>query len=133
MPSILNASIFNILSVENAIIGSNIQGLNQNAVPLLKSSHNDAINNLAIYDLGTAINTSPDVSTSDANKIKLSFEVMLNDHANVTNGSYYWVGAGLVGTPNMIWVGQISMLADVPTDSRPRLSMKTSIVPSSSR
>merc|ERR1719248_88554 len=64
MPSILNASIFNILSVENAIIGSNIQGLNQNAVPLLKSSHNDAINNLAIYDLGTAINTSPDVSTS---------------------------------------------------------------------
>eukprot|EP00794_Sanderia_malayensis_P007243 gene7243-8051_t len=129
MQTVSNASIYHIESVGKATIGSNIQGLDSSAQPILKSSNNDGINNLAIYDLGIGINTNADTSTSDANKVKLSFDVILVDHQNLTNGtSLFWVGAGLVGKPSMIWVGQIKMSPVIPIDSRPRLSLKAEII-----
>ena len=129
MPTIANQSIFNIISVENAVIGANIQGLNTSAKPILKSSNNDGINNLAIYDLGIGINTNADTTNSPSNTITLNFQVILNDHKNVTNGSSHWVGAGLVGKPKMIWVGQIVMTPVIPANARPWLYMKPEIIP----
>eukprot|EP00112_Aurelia_sp_Birch-Aquarium-sp1_P002282 Seg1249.10 transcript_id=Seg1249.10/GoldUCD/mRNA.D3Y31 product="hypothetical protein" protein_id=Seg1249.10/GoldUCD/D3Y31 len=129
MPTIANQSIFNIMSVEDAVIGANIQGLNTSAKPILKSSNNDGIQNLAIYDLGIGINTNADTTNTPSNTITLSFQVILNDHNNVTNGSSHWVGAGLVGKPKMIWVGQIVMTPVIPANARPWLYMKPEILP----
>ena len=128
MPSVGNESIFTITSVEKAVIGSNIQGTNSTATPVLKSSHSDGIHDRAVYDLGTGINTNNDTSNSDPNLVVVAFEVLLNCHSNITNNSKYWVGAGLVGRPRMIWVGQIAIYAQVDAASRPRIDMMAKIM-----
>ena len=124
---ISNQSVFHISSVEQAVIGSNVKGLNASAKPRLISSQNNGINNFAIYDLGIGINVNESSNPID-DTISIKFNVILLDHNNVTNGSSHWVGAGLVGKPYMIWVGQISMTAIVPIDSRPWLNLMPSII-----
>ena len=133
MPMISNKSIYHISSVDEAVIGSNVEGLNTSARPKLISSQNDAINNFAIYDLGIGVNTKQNLTNPTADTISIQFNVLLLDHNNVTNGSSQWVGAGLVGKPYMIWVGQISMTTIVPVDSRPWLYLKPSIIPIADR
>ena len=133
MPMISNQSVFHISSVGKAVIGANVQGLNESAEPVLISTQKDGINNAAIYDLGIGTNTNSSSANPVADTISLTFNVILLDHNNVTNGSSHWVGAGLVGKPKMIWVGQISMTAIVPVDSRPWLFMKPSIIPLADR
>ena len=133
VPYISNRSVFHISSVEQAIIGSNIQGLNSSARPQLISSQNNGINNFAIYDLGIGLNVNSTSTNATADTISIKFNVILLDHNNVTNGTTQWVGAGLVGKPYMIWVGQISMTMIVPVDSRPWLHLSPSIIPIADR
>ena len=129
MPMVSNVSIFHIVSLEKAIIGSNIKGLNLNAQPIITSSNNDNISNLAVYDLGIGNNTAESTASIPDNTIELKFKILLNDHQNLTNGSSHWIGAGLVAKPKMIWVGQLTVITIVPVDSIPMLSMKCLIIP----
>lgn len=124
-----NDSVFHISSVERAEIGENIIGLNSSAKPVFISSQNNGINNAAVYDLGIGNDSQSFSGNLTKNIITVKFDVILLDNANVTNASVHWVGAGLVGKPKMIWVGQIMMTAIVPIDSRPWLQMNTSIIP----
>lgn len=58
------------------------------------------------------------------NKIMLEFEIIVNDHANVTNGTKHWVGVGVRGGSRMMWIGDVALIADVPVDRRPILQVQ---------
>ena len=73
-------------------------------------------------DFGQVESTVGDSDHSD-NKIMIEFEIVVNDHTNVTNGSKHWVGVGVRGGKRMMWIGDVALIADVPTDRRPILQI----------
>ena len=71
-----------------------------------------------VINLGHVKNPTSNVN-DDTNKIKLEFTAYMNDFPNVTDGAKFWVGAGVIGRPKMVWVGQIQVEASVSTNTAP--------------
>lgn len=112
-------------------VGSNVGGNQLNSPKLtLNSTMNDSIYfDRATFDLGLVHNKllSPDsIAILEDNMVTLSFQVLLDDHKYICNGTKYWLGVGVRGGRNMAWIAQLAFIADVPPVRRPRLQIDPS-------
>lgn len=118
-------SIMSLVSLKVNSVGKNIA--NNSALTNVKAQLNSTVGDQKLYDRGTldfgvVENVVGDADHPD-NKIMMEFEIIVNDHANVTNGSKHWVGVGVRGGKRMMWVGDVALIADVPQDRRPVLQV----------
>ncbi|CAH3026162.1 unnamed protein product [Porites evermanni] len=118
--SIMSLTYLKVLSV-----GTNID--NHNNLKAASIELNSTVGDPKLYDRATIdfglVENSAGDSDSQDNKIMLEFEIIVNDHANVTNGSKHWVGVGVRGGKRMMWIGDVALIADVPDDRRPVLQV----------
>ena len=115
-----------LVSLRVVQVGKNIN--NSAALSQTTTQLNSTVGDQKLYDRGTinfgmVENTVGDADHPD-NKIMLEFEIIVNDHANVTNGSKHWVGVGVRGGKRMMWIGDVALIADVPDDRRPILQVE---------
>ena len=106
-------------------VGTNIANHNEKkaaSVELNSTVGDPKLYDRATIDFGLVENSKGDSDSQD-NKIMLEFEIIVNDHANVTNGSKHWVGVGVRGGKRMMWIGDVALIADVPDDRRPVLQV----------
>lgn len=118
-------SIMSLVSLKVNSVGKNIA--NNSALTNVKAQLNSTVGDQKLYDRGTldfgvVENVVGDADHPD-NMIMMEFEIIVNDHANVTNGSKHWVGVGVRGGKRMMWVGDVALIADVPLDRRPVLQV----------
>ena len=116
----MSLTSFKVLSV-----GKNI---NNNAVlSQVRAQLNSTVGDPKLHDRGTIDFGTVESTVGNANhpdnKIMMEFEIIVNDHANVTNGSKHWVGVGVRGGKRMMWIGDVALIADVPLDRRPVLQV----------
>lgn len=129
LPKAGGKPIMTILSFEVVHKGANIRGINANNKPVYRSTTNiTGMYDQAVLDLGTGTNTNVDTSDSPDNQLTLTFRAILNDYANVTNSSSYWVGAGVIGKPKMVWVGQIKMKTYIKENCKPLMNIGMNII-----
>lgn len=125
-------SIMSLVSLEVVSVGKNIKNnaaLSQKMAELSSTVGDLKLHDRGTIDFGTVESTVGNVDQPD-NKIMLQFEIVVNDHANVTNGSKHWVGVGVRGGKRMMWIGDIALIAHVPVDRRPILQViATCVVP----
>ena len=118
--SIMSVTAFRVVSVGSKI--ENHRALNT-ARPQLSSTVGDPkLHDRATIDFGTVKSVTA-VGTEADHKILMEFEIIVNDHSNVTNGSKQWVGVGVRGGKRMMWICEVALIADVPTDRRPVLQV----------
>lgn len=123
-------SIMSLVSLQVVGVGKNIKNnaaLSQMTAQLSSTVGDPKLHDRGKIDFGTVESTVGDVDHPD-NKIMLEFEIIVNDHANVTNGSKHWVGVGVRGGKRMMWIGDFALIADVPVDRRPILQVVASCV-----
>lgn len=123
-------SIMSLVSLQVISVGKNIKNntaLSQMTAQLSSTVGDPKLHDRGKIDFGTVESTVGDVDQPD-NKIMLEFEIIVNDHANVTNGSKHWVGVGVRGGKRMMWIGDVALIADVPVDRRPILQVVASCV-----
>lgn len=123
-------SIMSLVSLQVISVGKNIKNntaLSQMTAQLSSTVGDPKLHDRGKIDFGTVESTVGDVNQPD-NKIMLEFEIIVNDHANVTNGSKHWVGVGVRGGKRMMWIGDVALIADVPVDRRPILQVVASCV-----
>lgn len=121
-------SIMSLVSLQVISVGKNIKNntaLSQMTAQLSSTVGDSKLHDRGKIDFGTVESTVGDVDQPD-NKIMLEFEIIVNDHANVTNGSKHWVGVGVRGGKRMMWIGDVALIADVPVDRRPILQVVAS-------
>lgn len=115
-----------LVSLRVVQVGKNINNnaaLSQMTAQLTSTVGEPKLYDRGTIDFGTVENTVGDVDHPD-NKIMLEFEIVVNDHANVTNGTKHWVGVGVRGGKRMMWIGDVALIADVPVDRRPILQVQ---------
>ena len=114
-----------LISFKVNSVGKNIK--NNTDLSNRKAQLNSAVGEPKLYDRGVIDFglVENDVGNADHpdNKIMMEFEIIVNDHANVTNGSKHWVGVGVRGGKRMMWIGDVALIADVPVDRRPVLQV----------
>lgn len=116
-------SIMSLTHLKVLSVGKNIDNHTKAASVELNSTVGDQkLYDRATIDFGLVKNSDGDSDSQD-NKIMLEFEIIVNDHANVTNGSKHWVGVGVRGGKRMMWIGDVALIADVPDDRRPVLQV----------
>ena len=120
------SSIMSLVSLQVVQVGKNIK--NNSALSKMTAKLSSTVGDTKLYDrgtidFGTVENTNGDVDHPD-NKIMVEFEIIVNDHANVTNGSKHWVGVGVRGGKRMMWISEFALIADVPVDRRPILQVQ---------
>ena len=118
-------SIMSLISFKVNSVGKNIK--NNSALSKVTAQLNSTVGDPKLYDrgvidFGLVENEVGNVDHPD-NKIMMEFEIIVNDHANVTNGSKHWVGVGVRGGKRMMWIGDVALIADVPVDRRPVLQV----------
>ncbi|PFX24679.1 uncharacterized protein LOC111331343 [Stylophora pistillata] len=123
-------SIMSLVSLEVKSVGNNIA--NNNNLSKVKAVLNSTVGDPKLHDRGSidfgeVANIAGDLDAPE-NKIEIEFEIVVNDHANVTNGSKHWVGVGVRGGKRMMWIGDVALIADVPQDRRPILQVEASCV-----
>ncbi|KAL9974032.1 hypothetical protein ACROYT_G020561 [Oculina patagonica] len=119
-------SIMSLVSLRVVQVGTNIKNntaLSQITAQLTSTVGDQKLYDRGTIDFGTVENTIGTVDHPD-NKIMLEFEIVVNDHAHVTNGSKHWVGVGVRGGKRMMWIGDVALIADVPVDRRPILQVQ---------
>lgn len=123
-------SIMSLVSLEVKSVGKNI--VNESGIDFssVKATLNSTVGDTKLHDRGSidfgeVVNNKGD-SDAPENKIEIEFEIVVNDHANVTNGSKHWVGVGVRGGKRMMWIGDVALIADVPQDRRPILQIEAS-------
>ena len=125
MPKTVKQPIIAIRDFKVLSIGSNL--IVENPAPITNSrqtTQESLLTDQSILDLGMTHNTGLTTDNVDANKVKLQFTAYLNDHNNVTDGAKFWIGAGVIGRPKMVWVGQIQITANVTTNEpKPHVNM----------
>jgi len=124
-----------LISLKVLSVGKNIENnaaLSQITANLSSTVGDPKLHDRGKIDFGTVESTVGDVDHPD-NKIMLEFEIIVNDHANVTNGSKHWVGVGVRGGKRMMWVGDFALIAEVPLDRRPILQVAASCVVSDTK
>jgi len=118
-------SIMSLISFKVNSVGKNIKNhlaLGQ-VTPQLSSTVGDLnLFDRCTIDFGTVESDVGDANHPD-NKIMMEFDIIVNDHANVTNGSKHWVGVGVRGGKRMMWIGDVALIADVPPYRRPVLQV----------
>lgn len=112
-------------------VGSNIEGsrLNNPDVTLNSSVNHTKYFDRAIYNIGEVHNkdlSSSSFNDLQTNTIVIKFQVLLEDHVYISNDTKYWVGVGLKAGLNMVWIGQLAIIADVPFTRRPRVLISAS-------
>ena len=118
-------SIMSLISFKVNSVGKSIS--NYASLSKLTSQLNSTVKDpkhfdRGVIDFGTVENEKGDTDHSD-NKIMMEFEIIVNDHPNVTNGSKHWVGVGVRGGKRMMWIGDVALIADVPENRRPHLQL----------
>lgn len=123
-------SIMSLVSLEVKSVGKNI--VNESGIDFssVKATLNSTVGDTKLHDRGSidfgeVVNKNGDLDAPE-NKIEIEFEIVVNDHANVTNGSKHWVGVGVRGGKRMMWIGDVALIADVPQDRRPILQIEAS-------
>lgn len=118
-------SIMSLISFKVNSVGKNIK--NNVNLSKITAQLNSTVGEPKLYDRGVIDFglVENDVGNADHpdNKIMMEFEIIVNDHANVTNGSKHWVGVGVRGGKRMMWIGDVALIADVPVDRRPVLQV----------
>ena len=118
-------SIMSLTSLKVNSVGKNIK--NNSALSSITAQLKSTVGDPKLYDRGTIDfgTVESDVGNADHpdNKIMMEFEIIVNDHANVTNASKHWVGVGVRGGKRMMWIGDVALIADVPNDRRPVLQV----------
>lgn len=120
MPTVNNESVMSLKSLTFESVGSNIN-LDTTLINTTRVS-------AGVLDLGTATNNASSDIDSPDNEIRVKFQAILNDNRNISNASSYWVGAGVLGKPKMVWIGQIKINTYFPEDSKPLLDIDLSMV-----
>ena len=118
-------SIMSLISFKVNSVGKSIS--NHASLSKLTSQLNSTVKDSKLFDrgvidFGTVENEKGDKDHPD-NKIMMEFEIIVNDHPNVTNGSKHWVGVGVRGGKRMMWIGDVALIADVPVNRRPLLQL----------
>lgn len=127
MPKTQEAPIAAISQFQVESIGSNIEVDNPLAVGVYrKTTDEKRLVDQAVLDLGHGKNTDSTKVNEIDNTIKIKFTAYINDHANVTQGASFWIGAGVIGRPKMVWVGQFKIITTLSTPSIPFPSMDLS-------
>lgn len=107
--------------------GSNLEDANQifsNSKATFNSTNNVTFYDRAEIELGQIDNrdlTENALASDDDNALTLSFRVVLEDSDNVVNQSCYKIGVGVKGSEHMIWISQMTFIANLPLSRRPRL------------
>ena len=128
MPKANGQPIISISSFTVSKIGANIDGLNAGAKADLRTTTSFSYKDQAVLNLGIGVNINESTADVPDNQVNLEFVALLTEHPNVTNGSTFWVGAGVVGKPKMVWVGQIAVKPLIYATRKPTLHIITSIV-----
>ena len=106
-------------------VGKNIQ--NHTALSKVTANLSSTVGEPKLYDRGVldfgTVGNEYGVADHPDNKIAMEFEIIVNDHANVTNRSKHWVGVGVRGGKRMMWIGDVALIADVPLSRRPVLQV----------
>lgn len=118
--SIMSLISFKVNSVGKSI--SNHASLSKLTSQLTSTVKDPKLFDRGVIDFGTVENENGDKDHPD-NKIMMEFEIIVNDHPNVTNGSKHWVGVGVRGGKRMMWIGDVALIADVPLNRRPLLQL----------
>ena len=118
-----------ILSVNSSHVGGNIKNrqngafkVNTTSLKLLSTSDNSADKDQVVWNIGTAMNTASDRSNSDDNKIKIRMKVLVNEVQNLTSGTIFKVGAGVIGLPRMVWIGQLNVTLKIENTRQPKMN-----------
>ena len=128
MPKANDQPIIGIRSLEVSNIGANIGGLNKGAkVDLRATTGFTNYPDQAVLNLGVGVNINESTADVPDNQVNLRFVALLTEHPNVTNGSTFWVGAGVVGKPKMVWVGQIAVKPLIYATRKPFLNILLNI------
>lgn len=118
-------SIMAITYVKVVSVGKNID--NYAALKLKEPKLNSTVKDPKLHDRATidfgTVKSVVGLADSPDNEIVIEFEIVVNDHPNVTNGSKHWVGVGVRGGERMIWIGEVALMANVPDDRRPVLKV----------
>ena len=94
-----------------------------------EATFNSTSSNKTYYDraeiaLGQIKNnavTDSALASADDNTVTLSFKVVLEDNNYVVNRSNYKIGVGVKGSQHMIWISQMTFIANVLLTRQPRL------------
>ena len=128
LPKANGQPIMSLLSFAVDHFGQNIVGVNKSAIPTyFNTTGVVGMYDQAVLNLGIGENTAASRDDIDDNKINLRFKAIVNDYSNITNDSTYWVGAGVIGKPKMVWVGQIKVKTYVANDAKPTLKIDVEI------
>lgn len=110
--------------------GSNIKQSINDAVIILNSTVNHTkYFDRATFNIGNISNkdlSSPALTDLQDNAITIKFQVILEDHKYISNGTKYWLGVGIPAGASMVWIGQIAFMADIPVIRRPRVLISPS-------
>ena len=105
--------------------GSNIEAQSlASSVAIFNSSYNNKYYDRAEIDLGLIKNKNDALVSSDENALTLIFKVVLEDNDYVVNKSNYKIGVGVKGSEHMIWISQMTFIANVVSMRRPRLHIE---------
>ena len=121
MPKTQDSPIGSIRQFEVVSIGDHISVEHSPPIKTNRSTTADKrLIDQSVIDLGQSLDIKPVANhDNDKNKIKVKFTVYVNDHSNVTEGANFWIGAGVIGRPKMVWVGQIKLTTTLSTPSVP--------------
>lgn len=118
-------SIMSLVYFKVNSVGKNIQ--NHTALSKVTANLSSTVGEPKLYDRGVldfgTVGNEYGVADHPDNKIAMEFEIIVNDHANVTNRSKHWVGVGVRGGKRMMWIGDVALIADVPLSRRPVLQV----------
>ena len=86
----------------------------------LKSSANNGLRDIALFELGNITRAS----VADSTEIKIEFEIQVMSHADVTNGGVQWVSVGAQYKNQSLWASQLAVKTINPASSRPDLKVE---------
>ena len=102
--------------------GSNIQAPSlSSSVANFNSTNDSEYYDRAEIELGQVSNTDVALISAGENTLTLMFRVVLEDNDYVMNKSNYKIGVGVKGSEHMIWISQMTFIANVLQIRRPRL------------
>lgn len=107
--------------------GSNLADANQafdNSKATFNSTNTATFYDRAEIELGQINNvdlTESALASDDNNALTISFRVVLEDSNNTVNYSNYKISVGVKGSEHMIWISQMTFIANLPLIRRPSL------------
>eukprot|EP00111_Clytia_hemisphaerica_P018515 TCONS_00054793-protein len=120
MPKTEDRPIASITEFGVESVGSNLNVATNSPSPTDRQTTSDkSLTDQSVINLGQTSNKGSTTDDVDANKIKIKFTAYFNDHSNVTEGAAFWIGAGVIARPKMVWVGQVKLTTTLKTPSVP--------------